>query len=228
MRLRTKRTIASSLVLILLAITALVSATHTEAYAQFMESYKALSTAEQQWVRRHPIAAFRTHHLADTARALAKEHKNDPELDGDLDGGMADAFKHTLWMALTAQKIGRDKAISLGKAHEDGNYEQFLNNPERSGGLIQDKATSDMDLYNNNIGAQIGQDYPNASISVLIFLVKDAVTKGQCRKILKDSQGKYLDAHGGIIDTGQYNGQWEIPKVLIPSNKQETNQTPQE
>lgn len=220
MRLCTKRTIASSLALILLATIALVSATHTDAYAQFLESYKALSTAEQQWVRRHPIAAFRTHRLADTARDLAVKHQNDPDLDGDLNGGMADAFKHTLWMAITAQKIGKDKAISLGQAHEDGNYEQFLNNPERSGGLLQDKIASDMDLYNNNIGAQIGHEHPNVSISVLIFLVKDAVTKGQCRKILKNSQGQYLDAEGKVIDTGLYNGQWEIPKVLIPSNKQ--------
>jgi len=207
-------------VLISATIIALISITHTEAYAQFLKSYQSLSKAEQHWVNRHPIAAFRTHRLADTARTLAVAHQHDDDLDGDLNGGMADAFKHTLWMALTAQKIGKDKAISLGKAHEDGNHEEFLNNPERTGGLIQDKIASDMDLYNNSIGAQIGEDHPDVSISVLIFLVKEAVTKGQCRKIQKDAGGNYIDSQGKVIDTKQYIGQWEIPKVLIPSSKQ--------
>ncbi len=215
-----KKTIVSSIILSALITAAIIIATRTEAYAQFLDSYNKLSLAEQKWVRRHPIAAFRTHELATTARQLATDHKNDSDLDGDLSGGMADAFKHTLWMALTAQKIGFSKALSLGKAHEDGNRAEFENNPDRNGGLMQDKMMSEMDLYNNNIGARIGADHPDADTTEIIALVKEAIQSGQCRKLRKKNH-KFLDSQGQPINEADYKGQWEIPKVLIPSNQQE-------
>lgn len=220
MKLWMRRTLTSSIVLFLILVASILLFTRTEAYAQFLDSYNSLSKPEQRWVLRHPIAAFRTHKLATSARTEAVSHNSDPDLDGDLNGGMVDAFKHTLWMALTAQKIGYSKAVSLGIAHEEGNRAEFDANPERNGGLIQDQMASDMDLFNNQVGARIGADNPNVSYDVLVFLVKDAVVKGQCRKLRKDSSGNYLDSTGTVIILSDYNGVWLIPKQLIPSNKQ--------
>lgn len=214
-----RKTILSSLIFSAIITIAIITATRTEVYAQFMESYHKLSNAEQAWVRRHPIAAFRTHKLATTARSEAQAHMQDPDLDGDLNGGMVDAFKHTLWMALTAQKIGFSKAQSLGIAHEEGNRAEFSRNPDRSGGLLQDNMMSGMDLYNNDIGARIGSLNPKASYQTIVAMVKKAVTSGECRKLKKDGN-KYLDADGKVINDADYKGKWEIPKVMIPSNKQ--------
>lgn len=223
MRAWMRKTITSSAVLIVAATIAIVLFTKTDTYAQFLESYNALSKAEQHWVLRHPIAAFRTHKLAEKAQAAAQEIKSDPDMDNDLNGGMADAFKHTLWMALTAQKIGHDKAVSLGIAHEEGNRMEFENNPNRDNGLIQDKIMSEMDLFNNEIGATLGAENSKVSFDVLEFLVKDAVIKGRCRKIKKKDNSQYLDIEGNVIDINKYKGVWEIPKVLIPSNKPQNN-----
>lgn len=220
MKVWMRRTITSSVILFALIAVALLLFARTEAYAQFLDSYKALSKPEQQWVNRHPIAAFRTHNLATMARDEAVSRQKDPDLDGDLNGGMVDAFKHTLWMALTAQRIGYSKAISLGQAHEAGNHEEFLNNPERNGGLLQDQMASEMDLFNNDIGARLGCENPKVSFNVMVFLVKEAVVSGKCRKLRKDSSGNYLDSTGHVIPVNDYKGQWRIPKELISSNKQ--------
>jgi hypothetical protein len=64
-----------------------------------MVSYNKLSVPEQKWVKRHPWAAFITHKIADTVKAEAQRRLKDTDLDGDINGGMVDAFKHTLWMA---------------------------------------------------------------------------------------------------------------------------------
>ena len=45
----------------------------------------------------------------------------------DNNGGALDAFKHAFWMARLTQGIGHRASLSLGKAHEKGNYKAFLN-----------------------------------------------------------------------------------------------------
>lgn len=210
--------IASSITIIAISIYAIIILTQSKAYAQFLKSYNRLSKPEQQWVRRYPIAAFRTHNLADSAKKEAIRRIKDPDLDGDIEGGMVDAFKHTFWMALTAQKIGAEKAILLGKAHEDANKIEFDNNPRRKG-ITQDSIASRMDMLNNIEGARIGETYPNMPYQELIIIVKQAVVDGKCWKIKKKNIKTYLDSSDNIINIHDYDNKWAIPKVLVRSNK---------
>lgn len=213
-----RATIISSTALIAVLTMAIITTTHTEAYAQFMESYHELSKPEQKWVKRHPWAAFRTHAIPDTVKAEAKRRLKDKELDGDLEGGMVDAFKHTLWMALTAQKIGFEKAILLGQAHEDGNRLEFESDPTRKK-TPQDSIASRMDMLNNIVGARIGVDNPDASFNTLADIVQRYVIEGKCWKISKKGKNTYLDADGNPINIHAYDNIWAIPKILITSNK---------
>ena len=210
-------TILSSILLIAAITVAIITFTHSDAYAQFLESYHKLSIPEQQWVKKHPLAAFRTHKIADTVRHEAQGHLKDTALDGDLNGGMVDAFKHTLWMALTAQKIGMMKALSLGEAHEEGNRLEYESDPIRKK-IHQDSIASRMDILNNIVGARIGAQNPDAGQKRIIELVRQAVIDGKCWKIKKKDKNTYLDADGKVINIHDYDNHWAIPKVLVPSN----------
>jgi len=210
--------ITSSITITAILIYTITILTRSKAYAQFLESYKRLSKPEQQWVRRYPIAAFRTHNLADSAKKEAIRRIKDPDLDADIEGGMVDAFKHTFWMALTAQKIGAKKALLLGKAHEDANKIEFEKNPKRKG-ITQDSIASQMDMLNNIEGAYIGETYPDMPYQELIKIVKQAVVDGKCWKIKKKNVKTYLDSNNNIINIHDYDNKWAIPKVLIRSNK---------
>lgn len=214
-----RATILSSFALVAVLIGTFLTATHTEAYAQFMESYKKLSVPEQKWVKWHPWAAFITHKIADSVKAEAQRRLKDADFDGDLNGGMVDAFKHTLWMALTAQKIGYDKAIKLGQAHEDGNYLEYKADPTRKK-TPQDSIASRMDMLNNIVGASIGANNPDATYDSIVAIVRRHVIEGKCWKIRKKNKNTYLDADGKPINIHAYDNHWVIPKVLIPSNKQ--------
>ncbi len=210
-------TILSSVLLIAAITVAIITFTHSDAYAQFLESYHKLSIPEQQWVRKHPLAAFRTHRIADSVRHEAQERLKDADFDGDLNGGMVDAFKHTLWMALTAQKIGMEKALSLGVAHEEGNRLEYESDPVRKN-IQQDSIASRMDILNNIVGARIGAQNPDASPKRIMTLARQAVIEGKCWKIKKKDKNTYLDADGKVINIHDYDNQWAIPKVLVPSN----------
>ncbi len=213
-----RATLLSSAALIAALTVTIIIATRTEAYAQFMESYHKLSKPEQKWALHHPWAAFRTHKLADSTRAEATRRLSDPELDGDLNGGMVDAFKHTLWMALTAQKIGARKAILLGEAHEEGNRLEYVADPTRKS-TQQDSIASRMDMLNNVVGARIGEQNPKADFSKLVAIVRRNVIEGKCWKIKKKDKNTYLDADGKVINIHDYDNSWAVPKVLVESDK---------
>ena len=65
-----------------------------------------------------------------------------------IHNGEGDAYKHAYWNALLTLDYGKDKAIAMTTAYENGTP----NNP---------KIETDMDLYNNNKGADIGTRYYN-------------------------------------------------------------------
>ena len=128
-----------------------------------------------------------------------------------------DAVKHSFWMARLSQSIGRRAALSLGRAHEKGNYQMYLKGRKEDGEL-PDKPSTDMDLYNNTIGIKIGNSFRKASKEELIFLVKDSLVSGNLRILLKDADGYFLDCDQKRIPLDSLKGKWNTSKCLIPSN----------
>ncbi len=186
--------------------------------AQIWSAYKKLSKPERQWVRRHPLAAKKAFPISKTVSKEAVNRLKDTDLDGDGNGGMVDAFRHTLWMSLNSQKFGKRKAILLGIAHEKGNRLDFEAHRLEDGDL-PDSVMCEMDLRNNEIGANLGIKYKDKSFDEMVNIVKNEVIAGNCWKVKKDAQKNYLDINGNIIDRKKYQGNWNIPKVLIKSNK---------
>ena len=181
------------------------------------QSYKNLSKPERKWVRQNPIAALRTYKLSQMADAEAQKYVNDPEFDGDGSGGMVDAFRHTLWMALTTQKIGKRKALALGRAHEEKS-KIYFESCDPSEPNLPDSIDSEMDFINNQKGADIGIKYPKATYEELVQIVRNTVVSGQCYKIKKNSKGEYLDYEGNVIPQEAIQGKWITPKILVKSN----------
>ena len=181
------------------------------------KSYKQLSEPEKHWVITHPLSAKRVFKIKDIVNSEVKKHQKDSLLDGDVVGGTLDAFKHTLWMALCAQKIGKKRALLLGQAHEDANRMAFEKDGQKKY-IGQDSVLSLMDMLNNKTGAALGEQYPKASLDSLVNIVIKNILEGNCVKVKKDSKHRSLDKDGNIIDEKKYPGVWNIPKVLIKSD----------
>ncbi len=90
--------------------------------------------------------------------------------------GHGDAFRHTYWNALLAQRFGSEWTESYTTAHER---------------LPQDQANSStveaMDLYNNEVGRNIAESHPDASPEELARHVEEAVRNGDV--LVHDKQG---------------------------------------
>ncbi|GAB3670990.1 hypothetical protein GCM10027597_03240 [Saccharopolyspora tripterygii] len=90
--------------------------------------------------------------------------------------GHGDAFRHTYWNALLAQRFGAEWTESYTTAHER---------------LPQDQANAStveaMDLYNNEVGRGIAEAHPDASPEELARHVEEAVRNGDV--LVHDRQG---------------------------------------
>ena len=147
-------------------------------------TFKKLSGPEKKWVLIHPFIAARAHKITqmlpphmEYAKAALK--------DTAIYGGRLDAFRHSMWMGLLSQKISWKKAVSLGRAHERGNYNDFKKRKTISHG----KAAVEMDLWNNRMGACIGCANKNASAEDLRNLIITAIKEGRMA-VIKEQEIK--------------------------------------
>jgi len=141
--------------------------------------------------------------------------KKDTILIGTGNAQQIDAFRHTYWMALLTQEIGWRKAKKLGLAHEKGNYKDYKKHRNEDG-VIPDKISSDMDLYNNTVGIEIGKKTNQLGFAEQIIL---AIKAGKCKIIKMDVSGNYLDCDGNIIAPETLKGKWENNKCLTNSDE---------
>ncbi len=95
--------------------------------------------------------------LKETKKQFGRQGHND----------IADAFRHCYWNCCMAQKIGSKEAKKFGDAHED-----YWGNPE---------CEKQMDLENNKIGRNLGEQNPNGNCSDLCKKAKLVLlNKKQC------------------------------------------------
>lgn len=181
------------------------------------KQYKNLSSPEKKWVIFHPFISKNVYKISEKAVHVADSLIVDTLLDGDLNGGQLDAFRHAFWMALLSQKYNWRKIYKLGLAHEKGNYYQFLHSSIEDGS-VPDKVSSQMDLLNNDAGRQLGLDNKNSSECELIKIIKDEILNGNLWIIKKNKDGFFLDENNKIIDKSFLIGKWENGKQLVRSN----------
>lgn len=181
-----------------------------------IKNFKKLSCPEKRWVIFHPFVAKKAYNITEDTRKLVEQIKRDSLLKGTGNGLQVDAFRHVYWMATLSQKIGWRKAKKLGKAHEKGNYKDYKKRRDEDG-MIPDKISSEMDLYNNNIGIEFSKG--NTNIFDFRALILEVVKTGKCKIIKVDKSGNYLDCDGNVILPTILKGKWINNKCLINSDE---------
>lgn len=184
---------------------------------EYLQNLKYMHFSEFWWLITHPFIAKKTLDISKQARNITNEFIEDTELDGDDNGGMVDALRHCLWMAMLVQEIKPKAAIKLGNAHEKGNYKDFKKKILEEDSL-PDYISCKMDLKNNLVGIELGNEYLGSDLDTIIQMVKKAVINGDCWKIRKNSMGRFLDENGSVIPQKDWLGKWITPKILVPSD----------
>ena len=182
------------------------------------QSYDRLSPPEKGWVVFHSLKAKKAFMISKEAQHITDSIAKQDLIGSDNNGGRLDAFKHSFWMARLTQGIGRRAALSLGKAHEKGNYITYKKS-DLEDGLLPDKQSTDMDLYNNAVGNGIGIHHKKASKPVVMQLALDSLKQGKLRILLKDGQGNFLDCQLNKIPLDSLKNKWDTKKCLVPSNQ---------
>ncbi len=171
------------------------------------------STYEKIWAIKHPFAAMKV------KRISAFIHQHGPQVQLDLfnTGGKQDAYRHTFYMAAFAQKTGIKKVRRLGLAHEKTNYRQFKHSKTEEG-EVPDSLGTVMDIYNNELGLNLGAANKTLSLEELSALVVTEIKKGKALIMKRAKDGSYLDCSGAKLDLKQYSGKWYVPKCLVKSD----------
>jgi hypothetical protein len=121
-------------------------------------------------------------------------------------------------MAYLTSKIGKRKALKLGKAHEKGNYLQYKKH-KKEDGQLPDSISTVMDLWNNNLGAEIYLTHKTKDKEILKTKVIEAVKLGKAKTLKTNSRYEFLDCDSNVIDLKKYQGKWNVPKCLINSGR---------
>ena len=180
-----------------------------------LKKFSRLSGPEKCWVIFHPFVAKKALKISVKTREITKEIQQKNILKGNGNGGQIDAFRHTFWMATLAQEIGARRARSLGGKHEKGNYKDYKKR-RLEDGVIPDKISSDMDLFNNEVGIEIGLKSDNLDIEKKVV---KTVLRGECKIIKKDAYDNFLTCDGNYISLEILKGKWENNKCLVWSSE---------
>lgn len=177
--------------------------------------YWQLSCAEKNWVLFHPLIAKKVFSLSQEAIKATQSLINDTTLDSDQNGGQLDAFRHAFWMALITKKYGAKKALSLGKAHEKGNYQFFKKNKLEEGSL-PDFESSQMDYLNNDVGIELGKTYNFTNNDELKFIIIDMIKEGKLYILRKDRTGNFIYCDSTFNQSAMKK--WITGKCIVKSN----------
>ena len=183
-----------------------------------VRSFLHLSSPEKIWAISHPFIAGKAWGVTLRIRFVTDSLQKEGIPDRDPSGGKLDAFRHSFWMATLTEKVGVRKALSLGRAHEKGNYRDFKRNRLEEGEL-PDKAASDMDLFNNKIGTEIGLALKGKKEKSVVDSVLQAIARGRMLIVFKDSLGRSCDSSLSPIPKQALQGKWVTPRILVPSDR---------
>ncbi len=125
--------------------------------------FTGLTPAEKVYLISHPqyISIIREN----TNKSFNISRKKFPNLRRHNDRG--DAFRHCYWAALLARDIGYHNAKKFTTAHEN-----YSLNPSK------ERA---MDLYNNNIGLEVGRKKKDISDVILIQKCLNSLNLGELK-----------------------------------------------
>ena len=176
---------------------------------------------EKCWALTHPFITKKAFHLTQFVLRVCDSLRTDTSLDGDINGGQLDAFRHAYWMCLLTQHIKAKKAYKLGVAHEKGNMRDFKKGNSEDN-VRPDSMACVMDLINDQLGIQFGlgnvHSEKRLSDKELISFITNEVRNGHMSILLKNKEKQFVTCDGAVINMADYHGKWGVPKCLAKSN----------
>lgn len=96
------------------------------------------------------------------------------------EGGVGNAFRHTLWQAIITNRFGKNIATQVGNSHETGFKIDF----SKRENISLNKADEMIDQLNNKIGREIAIKNPNSdnkklAINVLNYYLKEGLYQAE-------------------------------------------------
>ncbi len=182
--------------------------------------FRKLSVYEKRWVLIHPIAAWKVKRAYTEIKPVYMQVKQQVLLDTFESGGKLDAFRHIYSMAFLAQRVAAHKLRKLGRAHEKGNWQDFIRQKSEEGER-PDSLACVMDEYNNEIGLNCGKGYRRKELSAeaLKTCVIQLIRTGKAWYLKRDAAGHYVGCNNEPLDLQKYKDTWAVPKCLIPSSQ---------
>ena len=107
----------------------------------------------------------------------------------------------------------------LGASQMQEMLNDYFKKHKDEDGDVPDAISNTMDLWNNQIGADMSRENPEADEETLVTLVRVAVISGMCRIVKRNSSGDFLDLSGNVIKREQWHGKWVNPRCLVTSDK---------
>lgn len=199
---------------LLYAVVVMVLSSNSIAAQSAFKSFFKLSCPEKKWVVSHPFVAKKALNISKNVRIQTDSIASLKLLKGDGNGDQVDAFRHTLWMSMLSNSIGEKKSRKLGIAHEKGNYKQFKKSKLEDGN-VPDSVSSEMDLFNNEVGILLSKQ----NSTHLVQDVISAVLNGRCKIIKRNANGTFLDENNDAIDLESIKGKWKNEKCLVWSDE---------
>lgn len=104
------------------------------------------------------------------------------------EGTQSNAYRHTIWQAEITEEFGNDTATQIGNAHENNSGIEY----KEEGYDTMNEADSYVDLRNNEIGRNIGEQNPNTPQNILADKVIDYYYENGLWEVIKTEDGRFL------------------------------------
>lgn len=134
--------------------------------------WNSLTETEKKLCIRYPLDALKVN----TAKNIATSQTEKLFGNNGL-GDRSDAFRHGMWNAEMTVLIGKEKAELFATAHED----KDVSGNESDG--YPKSAHRDMDLHNNDVGRNIGENNKDASEDEMADIIYEDIYSETCQFI---------------------------------------------
>lgn len=155
----------------------------------FEQDYKDRMTAAEIAIFENLSRVQQLSYLLNAKNAISKSQELYPDT---LHNGIGDAFRHAYWNALNVIDLGLVITQQLTTAHEDRLPSYAFGNME-----------TQMDLFNNEIGRNIGLQIGDGSFMSVEDAVVQAVNNGNLRHLNNLNQSNQATANSQLIPTNQ-------------------------
>lgn len=176
------------------------------------EIIKSLSLKDKIWVIRNYSSMKKAYKISLDVLKTMDSLNRENFLGGNTEGGKFDAFRHIYWTYSLTKEIGEEKTRRVGEIYE--NYNRYIfNNSDYSG---YDSVSMAMDLFNNDIGIELGKN--KITDSLIFNEITNIIFSGKAKIVKKNTLEQSLDENDNVIPEEEWKKKWINNRKLVNSN----------